>query len=471
MIISISRLIAIYTFLLFTVFTPTKSTFCQEAKHDIKIGKEQSATIAAQMGIYQNDSMTAYVTSVGNRLVEKLDHKLFDYQFFIIPDPAPNAFAIPGGYIYITTGLLPIINTEDELACIMAHEIIHSNNRHGVKQIRKSILPGIIEIPGAILGILNDDLGSVFKAPGELWKAGYSRGFETEADIQGIALATAAGYDPNSLKFVLARMANAIEVYTGQSEEKSYFSDHPYTGDRVSNIEKQTAKLSINTKAPISKQYLYKFNNVIFGNDPRQGIIVENQILVPGVSLAITFPENWEIGIESKKAFSMNKDQSAVIVFEEETEFKTAKEASSAFISSIPKDKRNNMMMDNYKNGKVVVYKESSKQGLTFAHLFWLPYNGKLIKIIGLSTRENIPTIKAVVDNLKPLSERQKESIKTKRVYVTTLKKGQTLSEVAQANKNSLDLPLLEAINEIKLDEPSQENKLVKLVVDYPFFK
>lgn len=467
----ISRFITIFALIIFAFFTPNKSIFSQEAKHDIKVGKEQSETIAQQMGIYQNDSMTAYVVSVGNRLVEKLDNKLFDYHFYIIPDPAPNAFAIPGGYIYITTGLLPIINTEDELACIMAHEIIHSNNRHGIKQVRKSILPGITEIPGAILGLLNDNLGSVFKAPGELWKAGYSRGFETEADIQGISLATAAGYDPNALKHVLARMAKSIEVYTGQSEEKSYFSDHPYTGDRVTNIEKQTTKLSVNKTSPISESYLYKFNGVVFGKDPRRGVIAENQLLIPQVDLSISFPENWEMGIESKKAFGMTKDQSAAIVFEEETEFKTAKEASSAFTKSIPKDQQNNMMADAYKNGRVVVLKESSKQGLTFAHFFWIPYNGRLIKIIGLSSKENIAVIKNIVDNLKPLSQDQKNLIKTKQVLVTTMKKGETLTVVAKANNNILDLPLLEAINEIKLNDPAVKNQLVKLVVEYPFFK
>ena len=118
------------------ILFPVLSIDAQNLALDSNLGYKNAQTIAAEMILYEDVEKTAYISRVGNRLVASLEKPLFDYQFHIIADPTPNAFALPGGYIYITTGLILLLQNEDELACILGHEIIHSNNRHAIKQIR-----------------------------------------------------------------------------------------------------------------------------------------------------------------------------------------------------------------------------------------------------------------------------------------------------------------------------------------------
>ena len=242
---------------------------------------------------------TAYLTKVVNRLVSKLDKPLFDYKIQIVPDMSPNAFALPGGHLYITTGMIPILQNEDELACIMGHEVIHSNNRHSVQQIKKSILPKLLEVPGNLIGVLNEDLGDTFNKPIEtsnkLLFASYGRKFETEADDEGVELAAKAGYDPYGMISSLSRLSKTIEVATNRAEEKSYFNDHPYTPDRTAAIENKMATLKNVPKKAISSSFLYEFDGILFGNDPSLGVTQENTFLHPELNFLIEFPKDWII--------------------------------------------------------------------------------------------------------------------------------------------------------------------------------
>ena len=164
--------------------------YSQSIELDKELGEQNAKMVELQMGIYEDVEKTEYIRRIGNRLISQLEDPLFDYQFHLVPDMAPNAFALPGGYVYVTTGLIPILESEDELGCILAHEIIHANSRHSIKQLKKSILPRLLEVPGNLIGLLNKDLGALFNAPiqtsNALLLASYSRGFETEADIEGI---------------------------------------------------------------------------------------------------------------------------------------------------------------------------------------------------------------------------------------------------------------------------------------------
>jgi predicted Zn-dependent protease len=221
----------------------------QSIELDKKLGAENAKLVEVQIGLVNDKELTGYVQSVGNRLIAELDNNPFEFQFHIADDPIPNAFALPGGYVYVTRGILSLITTEDELACVMGHEIIHVIRRHSVRQMRSSILPHMLELPGAIVGtVVDEDLGNLLNTPittsNRLLLSSYSRKHETESDTRGIELASKAGYDPNAMATILERLSLAVEVITNEKEKKSYFDDHPFTPDRVNKINKTSSKLS-----------------------------------------------------------------------------------------------------------------------------------------------------------------------------------------------------------------------------------
>ncbi|HEX5169434.1 MAG TPA: M48 family metalloprotease [Cyclobacteriaceae bacterium] len=123
----------------------------QNISLDKKLGADNSALVEQEIGLYHHDSLYALVNAVGQKLVSKLKNNPFEFKFFLADTQDPNAFALPGGYIYITRGILPLIQSEDELAGIMAHEIIHVVERHSVKQMNKGLIGGILQIPGNLI--------------------------------------------------------------------------------------------------------------------------------------------------------------------------------------------------------------------------------------------------------------------------------------------------------------------------------
>jgi len=462
-------LVAIFFSLLIT------TSFAQKLDYDKKVGKENAETVIQQMGVYDNKAMNDYITSVGNRLVKELDEPLFEYHFYLITNPEPNAFALPGGYIFITTGLIPILQTEDELACIIGHEIIHSNNRHSVKQRRKGILPGILAIPGAILGIVNDNLGAIFMSPSHLMIAGYSRKYETEADVEGVALAIKAGYNPNALKDALTRMTSTIGLAIGSEEEKSYFSDHPYTPDRVTKIDKEIVGVDLKLSDPIKKEYAPVFDGVIFGTHPRNGITKDHAILNPTLNLHITFPKDWDLAVDADRMMGVKKSQDAAIVFAEETEYNNPDSAAAAFLKNVPENQKKNVLKTTFKKqgqlerGVLIAMKENTKQGVTYAHILWVPYQGKMLKIVAMSTKEQLTTLKEIVLGMRTLTANEKSSIKIKYMSTSTANGSENLTQLSKRTNNTLKMELLESINDSKADVVLKKSEVVKVINEKVF--
>ena len=171
--------------------------------------EKQAGAMAArqleeQVGIYPGEFLTNYLDSVGRRLVSALGDTPYFFRFKIIDQSAPNAFATPGGYIYVSRGIMALINSEDELAGILAHEISHVTLRHHAQQAQRGVLPGVLTLPGRAVGkVVGEDVGNMVNAPleavGKTYMSSYGRGQESEADRVGMHLAARAGYDPLAL--------------------------------------------------------------------------------------------------------------------------------------------------------------------------------------------------------------------------------------------------------------------------------
>ena len=152
--------------LVLTLILTSSGILCQNVDLDKELGAENHKIVEAQMGLVSDEELSGYVSSIGNRLVPELEKNPFDFQFFVADDPIPNAFALPGGYVYVTRGILSLLISEDELACVMGHEIIHVTERHSIKQMRSSVLPNLLELPGNIVGtVVSDDLGRLLNTP------------------------------------------------------------------------------------------------------------------------------------------------------------------------------------------------------------------------------------------------------------------------------------------------------------------
>jgi predicted Zn-dependent protease len=226
------------TFLAFFVFFSSFSMSAQAVpfvslETELAMGKEADASIIQQFGVYQDKSLQLYVNNIGQKLVSLLSDKVFSKFYFRIMDsPKINAFALPGGYVYVTRGLLALVNSEAELAGVMAHEIGHIIFHHGAKQMVRSIGAQIFALGGAIAS--PENAGGWLTVSTALFQQinmGYGREAEIEADEHGILSGSEAGYNSHGMANFLKSLRRK-EIMSGQSYH-SFQASHPETKDRI----------------------------------------------------------------------------------------------------------------------------------------------------------------------------------------------------------------------------------------------
>jgi len=216
---------------------------------DVKVGRQAAAEVEQQLPILRDPDATSYISRVGQRLVSSIpsefQHPEFQYYFKIVNARDINAFALPGGPMYVNRGMIEAAHNEGEMAGVMAHELSHVALRHGTAQATKAqkygLLAGILGIGGQILG---GPAGAAAQIAGQgvgVYFLKFSREYETEADILGARIMANAGYDPHDL----ANMFKTIEQQSGGSGG-GFLSDHPSPSDRYARINQEAQYLRVN---------------------------------------------------------------------------------------------------------------------------------------------------------------------------------------------------------------------------------
>jgi beta-barrel assembly-enhancing protease len=222
----------------FNLFTPAQ---------DVQVGRQSAAQVERQIPILRHDTATAYVNRVGRRLAARAPGARFSYTFKIANLSDVNAFALPGGYVYVHRGLIERVRSEGELAGVLAHEIAHVSLRHPTNQASKAY---VAQTGIGILGLLLGDreattTGTIMKTVGGVGMNAlflkYSRKAETQADVAGTQMMAGAGYDPMDM----ARFFQYLRSLAGKEPSKiqRFFSDHPSPGDREARIRQEVALL------------------------------------------------------------------------------------------------------------------------------------------------------------------------------------------------------------------------------------
>src|SRR5689334_20573272 len=216
---------------------------------DVKLGRQAAQEAERQFPLLNDEQVRGYVESVGRRLVNAIppefQHPEFQYYFKVINASDINAFALPGGPMYVNRGMIEAARTEGEMAGVMAHELSHVALRHGTAQATKGqkygVLAGIAGIAGTIFG--GPGVGQLAQAPFAVYLLKFSREYETEADVLGAQIMARAGYDPRDL----ANMFQTIERQGGGGG--GFLSDHPSPSDRYARINREAQELRVNTSA------------------------------------------------------------------------------------------------------------------------------------------------------------------------------------------------------------------------------
>ena len=260
---------------------------------EAQMGKEGYPATIAEFGQYDDARLIAYVDSIGKRLAKVSELPNLDWHFTLLDDPVVNAFAMPGGYIFITRGILAHLNSEAQLAGVLGHEIGHVTARHSAKQITQQQVAGLGLGLASMFSSSFARYGGLAQQAMGLLMLKYSRDDESQADALGIRYATAAGWDPREIPATYAMLKRLGE--RSGSRLPYYLSTHPDPGDR----EQRTTVLALaavegHTGLIIrGREYVGLLRGLVFGEDPRGGYFEGSRYYHPALAIEVAFPDGW----------------------------------------------------------------------------------------------------------------------------------------------------------------------------------
>jgi predicted Zn-dependent protease len=261
---------------------------------EIAIGQQQDVEIRREMGVYDDPELQRYVNDIGQQLARASHRPNLPWSFTIVDSPAINAFALPGGYIYLTRGILAYLDDESELAGVLGHEIGHVTARHAAQAYTRQAQAGIglailsIFVPSAAPFA---DLGS---AGLSVLFLSHGREAELEADRLGVEYGSSVGYDPAGVPRFLATLARIHKL--SERGVPNWLSTHPDPGSRVVKAEPVATKFASDAARALNRdQYLERINGLVFGDKPEDGVVRANEFLHPLLRIGVRFPEGWEL--------------------------------------------------------------------------------------------------------------------------------------------------------------------------------
>lgn len=455
------------------------TTRAQDYSVDRKMGAEGKATVEATMGIYQDESKTEIISSIGNHLVSNLATHPFPYEFFIVDSAVPNAFALPGGYVFFTRGILILANSEDELAGVMGHEIIHSYNRHSIKQQKKSIVPGILMVPEVLTSSVAGDASKIFSPlskGGKALMASHSRKDEYEADALGVQLAAKSGYRPDALGDILSTLNKSIEIFTGEKEKTGYLNDHPYTPDRVSRIKNESTQLTAAQATKIfngKDDFLRAMDGVLVGENPGQGVFKEDWFIHPDLRFKIKVPSKWLHQNNPTSMIAVDTTQSVMMMLEIEPKAKSAKEGATAFAEAFKKKTGVSIDVNSDKiNGLTasqVSFTQSRDRTKQTVKALWIEYEEVIYRIVGSAKPGFEAQLISTLESFSSLPTDERKEITKRIIRVAEAKEGETIKEICDRYQNLYPTKLIAAINGISEGKIFKRGDLLKVIVEVPY--
>ena len=410
--------------------------------HERELGEEESRKVAAEMGLYDDPALVAYVRSVGERLAAVSPRRDVAYSFQIVDMEEPNAFALPGGYIYVSRGLLALTNDEDELAGIIGHEIGHVAAKHAVRRVSRAAPLSIVTgLGAAVTGIVSPVLGSVVGGvgglAGALVLAPYSRGQEEEADRLGQEMAARAGWDPAGISRSLHALEREEALHRDAPRSTSFFATHPPLPRRVADTEERARTLQRDAAARATatpEQFLRRLDGLAVGPRAADGVFDGTSFLHPVLGFHLRFPAGWKTANERSAVAAVAPDKSAVLAlelaattggpeaalraFERETGADLSRSAERITIGGLPAVRAGGVAR--------------TRDGPIGLELTWIALADNVYRIAGMTRAASLeamrPAFRETAESFGALTSAERATIRETRIRLVRSRGGETLN-------------------------------------------
>ncbi len=280
---------------------PANAQFMSKSSEQ-SIGAEEHPKIIKQYGgVYDEPAVAGYVASIGGRIVANSEIPGQRFHFTVLDSPIVNAFALPGGYVYVTRGLIALANSEAELASVLAHEVGHVAARHSAQRYNRGMG---MAIGGAVLGALlgNQVVSNLVQQGGQLYLLGYSRKQEYEADQLGVKYLVRTGYDPYAEADFLRSLESqdALEAVMNRDKNRrpsEFLTTHPITAKRVVEAIDAARKsgVPVESRPRLRDEFLRNIEGMVYGGSPEHGYVRDRNFVHPKLGFTFTVPPGFKI--------------------------------------------------------------------------------------------------------------------------------------------------------------------------------
>jgi predicted Zn-dependent protease len=286
---------------------------------EVALGKQSDAQIRQEMGLYADQAWQDYVNRVGQAMAKASHRPQLPWTFAVVDASAINAFALPGGYIYLTRGILPYLRDEAEMANVLGHEIAHVTALHGATAYSRQQLTGVGLGIGRILAPPDKQiLFSAAEASLGLLFLRHGREAELEADRLGVEYAAGTGWNPSGMAGMLSTLGRLSEAGGSSRGVPNFLSTHPLPADRVEQVSTVAEKVRTSSSTRVNADdFARRLDGLVFGDSREQGILRGRDFLHPILRFALRFPEAWQISNGASQVVAQPEgNQSRVLMLE-----------------------------------------------------------------------------------------------------------------------------------------------------------
>ncbi|HKK52573.1 MAG TPA: M48 family metalloprotease [Myxococcota bacterium] len=433
---------------------------------DRRVGSEQESVIEAELGLYEDPALEDYLRSVAVRLLRHTRTRPFDYTFRIVDQEVPNAFALPGGKIYVSRGLLALVGSEAELAAVLGHEITHAAERHAAGRIEHSrrINPFTIGLRRAAA------------------IAAYGRDQERDADRGGQILSAKAGYDPGAIATFMRKLDAYDRYEIGWSRLPSFLATHPTSPERSALAASRATSLDWEPAEPVAPDpvlgYLGMIEGLVLGANPAAGVFEDSRFLHPDLRFSVRFPRGWTTLNNPQAVVAISPERDAQASLTVEGRAGDLDRVIDEFIESgadgleVRVQDRQPIQVRSLPGVRIEGKASSGGVGL-WAQMTFVEHGGLVYRLSLLSRSGRADVYRgrahAFAHSFRPLDEEAARSLEVTRLRVARALERETLEQLSARTRNALELVYTGVLNDLFASTTLSKGTPVKIGLREPY--
>ncbi len=437
---------------------------------EIQMGREADQEVSAQLGLYADESAQSYVSSLGQALAAQSERPNLPWSFKVVDDPIVNAFALPGGFIYITRGIMAHLSSEAELVAVLGHEIGHVTGRHSVERLSKAQIAQV----GLGVGMI---VSPEFRQFGDLAQMGmgllflkYSRDDERQADDLGLRYSLRGGYDAREMPEVFTVLKRVGEM-AGAGGIPNWLATHPDPEERRQRIEGMlTGRDAEFEGLKIERAgYFRRLDGMTFGPNPREGYFKDDVFYHPDLQFKLSFPAGWKTNNSRQAVAAINEAQDALMQLALAQDAETGA-AVQRFLGQ--EGVEGGQIRNTRINGldaSWASFEVPSEQNPLAGRVACIRYGQNTFQLLALAKRDSWSKNNAALErsqgSFARLTDRRFLDVQPARVKLERIPRAMTLEEFSRRYPSSIDLETLALINHVQPGDRLEAGATVKRVI------